>query len=114
MRASGTIEWMSPELIWSSKSSFASDVYAFGVMMWEVFSDGNIPFRNLIKYGEVANSSNFVLPGLIVAGERPDLLSLRKDTPTICLNLIKQTWSNILYQRPTATQIHDTLQGNLN
>jgi serine/threonine protein kinase len=34
----GTIHWMSPEMIRDQQYSFASDVYAFGIIVWEILS----------------------------------------------------------------------------
>src|SRR3989338_116357 len=40
----GPIRWMAPECIRNSQYSSASDAYAFGVLMWEVWSGGDLPF----------------------------------------------------------------------
>ena len=37
--------WASPELLTCGTYSTASDVWAFGVTLWEVFSFGRVPFK---------------------------------------------------------------------
>ena len=41
------IRWMAPESIFSNYYSYKSDVWAFGVTCWEIFSLGNFPYGNL-------------------------------------------------------------------
>lgn len=37
------LRWMSPEAILEGDFSTKSDVWAFGVLMWEVFTHGEMP-----------------------------------------------------------------------
>ena len=39
------LRWMSPEATFENKFSHASDVWSFGVLMWEVFAFGQQPFN---------------------------------------------------------------------
>jgi serine/threonine protein kinase len=41
------IAWMSPELIHFHRYTTASDVFSFGVSMWECFTYGQIPWQGL-------------------------------------------------------------------
>ena len=41
------IRWMAPESIVDGKYSVKSDVWAFGVVMWEIFSGGVTPYSRL-------------------------------------------------------------------
>ncbi|KAM9425030.1 tyrosine-protein kinase Tec [Pholidichthys leucotaenia] len=40
------VKWSPPEVLHYSKYSSKSDVWSFGVLMWEVFSEGRTPFEN--------------------------------------------------------------------
>ncbi|XP_039241178.1 tyrosine-protein kinase ITK/TSK isoform X2 [Pipra filicauda] len=47
--SSGTkfpVKWSAPEVFSYSNYSTKSDVWSFGVLMWEVFSEGKIPYEN--------------------------------------------------------------------
>ncbi|CAM4552611.1 tyrosine-protein kinase TXK isoform X2 [Caretta caretta] len=47
--SSGTkfpVKWSSPEVFHFNKYSSKSDVWSFGVLMWEVFTEGKMPFEN--------------------------------------------------------------------
>ncbi len=41
------IAWMSPELIHFHRYTTASDVFSFGISMWECFTYGDIPWKDL-------------------------------------------------------------------
>ncbi|XP_078266688.1 tyrosine-protein kinase TXK [Rhinoraja longicauda] len=40
------VKWSPPEVFHLSKFSSKSDVWSFGVLMWEVFTEGRMPFEN--------------------------------------------------------------------
>eukprot|EP01117_Protostelium_nocturnum_P017086 TRINITY_DN6892_c0_g1_i2.p1 TRINITY_DN6892_c0_g1~~TRINITY_DN6892_c0_g1_i2.p1 ORF type:complete len:1242 (-),score=332.82 TRINITY_DN6892_c0_g1_i2:42-3767(-) len=40
------VRWSSPELIETKKPTFKSDVYAFGVFLYELLEEGKVPFSN--------------------------------------------------------------------
>jgi len=50
------LRWLAPEALVEEKFTVASDVYAFGVMAWEVVSRGALPFtqRSNIQVGDLA------------------------------------------------------------
>lgn len=53
------MKWMAPESICDRKYSSASDVWSFGVLCWETFSLGEVPYKGLSADGAV----NAVLRG---------------------------------------------------
>ncbi|XP_016340343.1 tyrosine-protein kinase TXK-like [Sinocyclocheilus anshuiensis] len=40
------VKWSPPEVLHFNKFSNKSDVWSFGMLMWEVFSEGKTPFEN--------------------------------------------------------------------
>uniref|UniRef100_A0A670IIF1 Tyrosine-protein kinase n=1 Tax=Podarcis muralis TaxID=64176 RepID=A0A670IIF1_PODMU len=40
------IKWSAPEVFSYSRYSTKSDVWSFGVLMWEIFSEGKMPYEN--------------------------------------------------------------------
>ncbi|XP_033465340.1 tyrosine-protein kinase TXK isoform X1 [Epinephelus lanceolatus] len=40
------VKWSPPEVLHYSKYSSKSDVWSFGVVMWEIYSEGRTPFEN--------------------------------------------------------------------
>jgi serine/threonine protein kinase len=39
--------WMAPELITSKQHTLASDVYSFGILLWEAWSLGGVPYPDI-------------------------------------------------------------------
>jgi serine/threonine protein kinase len=58
--------WMSPEMIRDESFSFASDVYAFAMIVWEILSC-QIPYANFTKKRQLEDA--------VLAGERPPIES---------------------------------------
>jgi formylglycine-generating enzyme required for sulfatase activity/tRNA A-37 threonylcarbamoyl transferase component Bud32 len=69
---SGTLAYMAPEQFRNQPSSFQSDIYAFGVMAYEVFSNGEFPLPrgSLVEYMKLHEAGK--APD-VLAAKRPDL-----------------------------------------
>ncbi|CAF1119860.1 unnamed protein product [Adineta ricciae] len=55
--------WTAPEALFSSKYSSRSDVWSYGITLWEVYSLGDRPYGNVhnsVIYDIVKNSSNSI------------------------------------------------------
>ncbi|KXZ48810.1 hypothetical protein GPECTOR_25g394 [Gonium pectorale] len=90
------VRWSAPEVLrtgggWSEKS----DVYSYGVTMWEIFSDGAEPYASL---------SNEEAAAAIVAGE---MLPRPKNCPHPVYSLMLDCWRPDPAQRPSFRQIAD-------
>ncbi|KAM9850330.1 tyrosine-protein kinase ITK/TSK [Aulostomus maculatus] len=51
------VKWSAPEVIRYCKFSSKSDVWSFGVLMWEVYNEGRLPYENRTN-NEVVESLN--------------------------------------------------------
>lgn len=49
------VRWLAPESLIHHHFSTASDVYSFGMLVYEVLTYGCTPYRNVLKDEEVSN-----------------------------------------------------------
>ncbi|XP_062984834.1 tyrosine-protein kinase SYK [Elgaria multicarinata webbii] len=82
------VKWYAPECMNFFKFSSKSDVWSFGVLMWEAFSYGQKPYKGM-KGGEVAQ--------MIERGERMDSPS---GCPPEIYELMKMCWTYNVDDRP--------------
>ncbi|XP_054710825.1 tyrosine-protein kinase transmembrane receptor Ror2-like [Uloborus diversus] len=91
------IRWMPLESILYNKFTIESDVWAFGVVLWEIFTFALQPYYGM-THEEVVK---YVQEGSIL--KRPD------DCPTEIYNLMKACWNRKPTSRPSFKSIHKTL-----
>ncbi|XP_006831478.1 PREDICTED: fibroblast growth factor receptor 2 isoform X3 [Chrysochloris asiatica] len=91
------VKWMAPEALFDRVYTHHSDVWSFGVLMWEIFTLGGSPY-----------------PGIPVE----ELFKLlkeghRMDKPTNCTNelymMMRDCWHAVPSQRPTFKQLVEDL-----
>ncbi|KAH1006697.1 hypothetical protein HUJ05_007405 [Dendroctonus ponderosae] len=92
------IKWMSPESINFRRFTTASDVWMFGVCIWEILMLGVKPFQG-VKNNDVI--------GKIENGER---LPLPENCPPRLYSLMSQCWSYEPSKRPSFKDIKEILQ----
>ena len=97
-QSSGTLLWMAPELLRGRSCSKASDIYAYGMVLWELVTRKQ-PFKGV---------HSGAIRGLIKDGDL-DCLEIPTGTPSEISNLIKQCWNLKPNLRPSAQQILDQL-----
>ena len=76
------IRWMSPECIQYGTSSSHSDVWSMGVLIWEVFSYGSLPY-------DYINDAEVVAATVINKGSQ---LKQPRDCPKEVWNIVKECW----------------------
>uniref|UniRef100_A0A8C5PKS5 mitogen-activated protein kinase kinase kinase n=1 Tax=Leptobrachium leishanense TaxID=445787 RepID=A0A8C5PKS5_9ANUR len=93
MSAAGTYAWMAPEVIRSSMFSKGSDVWSYGVLLWELLT-GEVPFRGIdglaVAYGVAMNKLSLPIPSTC---------------PEPFVRLMEDCWNTDPHCRPSFTNI---------
>jgi serine/threonine protein kinase len=96
----GVIPYMAPELLRGQPHTRESDIYALGVIMWELAS-GEPPFND--------RNHNASLMLNICDGKRPPIF---EEMPEFWVHLMKQCWDGNPAKRPTAQEVMSTVAGS--
>lgn len=94
------LRWSSPEVLMSRKYSFKSDVWSYGILLWEIFSLGQIPFGQ--------HTSNELAAQLIKTGQMPNRPSLAN--PNLYKQIILPCWTYESNNRPSFASLKQSLQ----
>ncbi|XP_072551547.1 mitogen-activated protein kinase kinase kinase 10 [Salminus brasiliensis] len=93
MSAAGTYAWMAPEVIKLSLFSKSSDVWSFGVLLWELLT-GEVPYREIdalaVAYGVAMNKLTLPIPSTC---------------PEAFAQLLGECWSPNPHSRPSFSSI---------
>ncbi|KFW74251.1 Tyrosine-protein kinase ZAP-70, partial [Manacus vitellinus] len=92
------LKWYAPECINYHKFSSKSDVWSYGVTMWEAFSYGQKPYKKM--KGPEVNS-------FIEQGKRLDCPS---DCPAEMFALMQQCWTYRWEERPGFVEVENTIR----
>eukprot|EP00117_Sycon_ciliatum_P017636 scpid41309/ scgid16556/ Tyrosine-protein kinase Mer; Proto-oncogene c-Mer; Receptor tyrosine kinase MerTK len=92
------VKWMAPESLRYYKFTSKSDVWSFGVLMWEVESLGRIPYPGI---------SNAEIADFVSDGNR---LSQPDRCPDQLYNLMKICWQDNPIHRPTFSRILEFME----
>jgi serine/threonine protein kinase len=87
------VKWMAPEAIQLKKYSFATDVWAFGVLLWETFSMGAVP------YGRMSAVEAMLAVGVGKRLEQPPCCSAQVH------GLLRRMWALEASDRPLMTDV---------
>ncbi|RGB27289.1 kinase-like domain-containing protein [Rhizophagus diaphanus] len=93
----GIIPYMAPEIFKGKKYTKESDIYSFGMIMWE-FMTSRRPFWNRSHDAELIIE--------ICDGLRPPIVT---NAPEGYIELMKECWHSDPNKRPVATDIYDRL-----
>ncbi|UZO02395.1 uncharacterized protein OCT59_020876 [Rhizophagus irregularis] len=95
----GIIPYMAPEIFQRQTYTTASDIYSFGMIMWE-FMTGRRPFWDRIHDVELIIE--------IWDGLRPPIVT---NAPEGYIELMKECWNSDPKKRPTAEDIYRKIKG---
>ena len=98
----GIIPYMAPEFFQGQKYTKESDIYSFGMIMWE-FMTGRRPFWDKI------HDIDLIIE--ICDGSRPPIVT---NAPEGYIELIKECWHSDPKKRPSATEIYDIIKNMYN
>ncbi|XP_036992638.2 mitogen-activated protein kinase kinase kinase 21 [Artibeus jamaicensis] len=97
MSAAGTYAWMAPEVIKSSLFSKGSDIWSYGVLLWELLT-GEVPYRGIdglaVAYGVAVNKLTLPIPSTC---------------PEPFAKLMKECWQQDPHIRPSFALILEQL-----
>ncbi|XP_076956617.1 uncharacterized protein LOC143631878 isoform X2 [Bidens hawaiensis] len=85
----GTPQWMAPEIIRNEQADEKSDVYSYGVVLWEILTD-KIPWDDLNPMQVIA-----------AVGFMNRRLEIPKDMDPLWATLIESSWCSDQQSRPT-------------
>ncbi|XP_051250735.1 platelet-derived growth factor receptor beta isoform X2 [Dicentrarchus labrax] len=88
------VKWMSPESIFQSVYSSQSDVWSYGVLLWEIFSLGGSPYPDLPMTQEFYS-----------ALKRGYRMSRPDHAPHNIFDLMKQCWEEKPQSRPSFSSL---------
>ncbi|KAG0260906.1 hypothetical protein DFQ27_003272 [Actinomortierella ambigua] len=91
----GTMRWLAPELLVARpKYTNMTDIYAFGVVMWEMAAGCTKPFKDQVNTEMVA--------ALVRSGEREEI---PEETPPEYHNWVERCWHQEPAKRPEAIEV---------
>ncbi|VDN97939.1 unnamed protein product [Rodentolepis nana] len=91
------VRWQPLESILEGRFNLDTDVWSFGIFLWEIFSLGRLPYGNVD------------VSGVIRALTEENRLPRTANCPKVVYNLMRSCWSSIRENRPTFRQIRATL-----
>ncbi|VDN01444.1 unnamed protein product [Thelazia callipaeda] len=92
--------WLAPETMLKHIFSKESDIWAFGVLLWEIYENGEIPYRGL---------TNMEIRSYVIHSQ--NRLDIPKNAPPKVKRLIAQCWEENPSRRPTVHELKNTIQG---
>ena len=92
------VRWMPPEAITYGTFTTASDVYSFGIVLWEIFTFGTQPYDNILNED--------VVPHIL----KPEILKQPTGCPDSMYEIMKHCWCYHSKNRPKAEELVEQLQ----
>ncbi|RHZ37375.1 serine/threonine kinase [endosymbiont GvMRE of Glomus versiforme] len=93
----GTLRWMAPENLREKIYSKQSDVYALGMIMWEIAAKCTKPFKDVEDY----------LIGFNITNNKKE--TIPSDTPRNIYDIIQRCWKDNPSERISLAKIHEII-----
>jgi len=109
------IRWMAPESIMYGKFTMATDVWSFGIVMWEVFTHGQQPYFGLTNEEVIVSiTKQATLEPPTGCPSQVSAISLVNTLMCILLlqvaKVMTQCWSQRPGSRPNFSKLHTAIQ----
>jgi serine/threonine protein kinase len=94
----GILPYIAPEVFYGNPYTLKSDIYSFGIVMWEISSGKAVPFNyeSMVQFQVQVND-----------GLRP---IITEDTPQCYIDLMKRCWDGNPNNRPLAEEICEVFE----
>lgn len=89
------VKWQAPEVLTSGRYSLKSDVWSFGILMWEVYSDAAEPYAGM--------TPNAVRDVIVKDEYR---MPIPKECPAVIAKIMESCWDSFTGRRPLMQAIH--------
>ena len=99
MSAAGPMRYMAPENITRRTYSLLSDVFSYGIMLWEIWTLGEVPYGTIGDDQAVATA--------VIGGTR---LPRPPTCPPDVYAIMHHCWNAVPHKRPDMSQIYAELQ----
>lgn len=96
-RASYPLRWYPPETLQFGSFAEATDIWSFGVLLWEVYSSGLTPYYGM---------SDEEVISLVLDGE---ILPCPKECPKEIYDIMQGCWNPEASDRPRFTDVHERI-----
>ena len=83
------LRWMAPESIASKVFSPATDIWSYGVLLWEMFNPDKVPYKSFENTGMIVKVAN---------GYR---MPIPRSCPSLVANIMKACWQHNPGSRPS-------------
>ncbi|GMT28245.1 hypothetical protein PFISCL1PPCAC_19542 [Pristionchus fissidentatus] len=88
------VKWLAPETLQDRIYSLKSDVWAFGVLVWEIYSNGAEPYPGLSRLQTRAK--------IVLTDYR---MKMPDDTPAEITKIVTQSWDKVPDKRPAISAV---------
>ncbi|XP_037627127.1 platelet-derived growth factor receptor alpha [Sebastes umbrosus] len=96
------VKWMAPESIFDNMYTTLSDVWSYGILLWEIFSLGGTPYPGMVVDSSFYNK--------IKSGYR---MSKPEHAPQDVYEMMMKCWNSEQEKRPTFLGLSDTVSSLL-